>query len=174
MTKPLEDIAGRIPEDLADADDLMRRFGRWAMQRLTRRRCGSAEGQYRPKKGEEAFELAREPREIIMGTQEAMQAQRALSKVPAKWRLVLEVLYVPRTANGKPIKAELMLRVLRIPPKLSRERHLEGLRQFDNIHRSMLAKSKPAVMMRPPGAASEIPSSPMAGSRVSAEVEAVT
>jgi hypothetical protein len=173
LTKPQEDIAASIPEDLADADELLRMFGRWAMARLTRRSCGSAEGQYRPKKGEEAFELAREPREIIMGTQEAMQVQKALSRVPTKWRLILEILYVPRRANGRPVKPELMFRILRIPPKLSRERHLEGLRQFSNIHRSMLAKSNPAVMMRPPCAAQETPSSPLAGSRVSAEVEVI-
>lgn len=160
MTKPLEDIAAPIPGDLDEADDLLHRFGRWAMQRATRRRCGSAEGAYRAKPDEED----RAPREILMHPVDAMRAQRALSRVPQKWRVVLEVLYVPRRGgNGKIIKPELMFRLMRIPPRLSRERHIDGLRQFDNIHRTMLAKAEVVAIMRAPGATSETHACQLAG-----------
>jgi hypothetical protein len=168
MTKALEDIAAEIPGDLNEADDLLHRFGRWAMHRLTRRRCGSAEGAYRAKPDEED----RAPREHLMHPTDAMRTQRALSKVPQKWRIVLEVLYVPKRAgNGKVIKPELMFRLMRIPPRLSRERHIEGLRQFNNIHRNMLAKSEPVVMMPAPDKTSETRACQLAGVGVSAEVE---
>src|SRR5688572_24211051 len=168
MTRQLEDIAALIPVDLSEADDLLNRFGRWAMQRLTRRRCGSAEGAYRAKPDEED----RSPREHLMHPTDAMRTQRALSRVPQKWRIVLEVLYVPKRAgNGKLIKPELMFRLMRIPPKLSRERHIEGLRQFNNIHRSMLAKTEVAAIMPPPDIASETRACHLAGVGVSAEVE---
>jgi hypothetical protein len=177
MIKPLpanprEDIAAAIPADLDEADDLLHRFGRWAMTRMTRRRCGSAEHAYRPTKDEEDLTQAREPREHLMHPTDAMRAQRALAEVPHKWRVVLEVLYVPRRGgNGRIVKPELMLRLMRIPPKLSRERHIDGLRMFANIHRHKLAKLELAAIMRPPDTASETHACQLAGVGVSAEVE---
>lgn len=172
MTKPLEDIAGQIPFDLGEADDLLHRFGRWAMQRLTQRRCGSAERDYRPTKDEEDLKQKREPREQLLHPSDAMRVQRALAEIPHKWRVVLEVLYVPRRGgNGRIVKPELMLRLMRIPPKLSRERHIDGLRMFANIHRHKLAKLELVAIMRAPDTASETHACHMAGVGVSEQIE---
>jgi hypothetical protein len=59
--------------------------------------------------------------------QDALICQRALARVSDAERVVLAVLYVPRR-----ITAEQQLRMLRIPPRISRDRHLCGLRQFAN------------------------------------------
>jgi hypothetical protein len=87
-----QNIAAVIPLDLLDEDDLLHRFGRWAMTRDARRRCGSAERYYRPLKDTtNTNEDDRAPRELLMGTEAAMAVQRALAQVPAKWREVIEV-----------------------------------------------------------------------------------
>lgn len=147
MSKPPEQIAADIPDDLADADELLQAFGRWAMFRIVRGRCGSAEGAYQAKPGEEA----RAPREILMLNVDAMRVQKALSMLPTRLRIVLELLYVPRRqANGRLARPEMMLRLLRIPPYLARDRHAEGLRMFRAIHGRLLPKSKTAAILPPP------------------------
>jgi hypothetical protein len=158
--KPKENLAAPIPFDLADEDELLHRFGRWAMLRKGPKRCGSAEGQYRAPANDDD----RVAREILLPPMDAMRVQKALSRVPHKWRVILEVLYVPRRGgNGKVIPCELWLRIMRIPPKLCQERHLEGLRQFSNIYRTMIPKSQIMGMMRPPVAATETPACLLAG-----------
>jgi hypothetical protein len=169
-----QNIAAVIPLDLLDEDDLLHRFGRWAMTRDARRRCGSAERYYRPLKDTtNTNEDDRAPRELLMGTEAAMAVQRALAQVPAKWREVIEVLYVPQRIGQKTIPPEAILRKLRIPPRLSQERHIEGLRMFRNLYRKGLAKSNQSDIIPIPGAAPETTSSPLAGSAVS-ETEART
>lgn len=126
----MEDISARVPQDLAWADELLMLFGRWARDREIRRRCGSAEGQYRAPPNDDD----RKPKEVHMTTADAMQVQRALSRVPDRERIVLEVLYVPRQWT-----AVQQLRFLRIPPRLSRDRHLTGLRMFANTHKLMVS-----------------------------------
>lgn len=93
------------------------------------RQCGSAEGNYRPGAGE-VMESRREPGEVLMPTHEALNCQRALQRVPDLNRVVLAILYVPAK-----IRPEHALRLLRIPPRLSQERHLTGLKMFNNLHR---------------------------------------
>lgn len=122
----LENISADIPASLAWADELLTLFGRWARAREIRRRCGSAEGQYRAPPNDDD----RKPKELQMSTDDAMAVQRALSRVPDRERIVLEVLYVPRQWT-----ALQQFRFMKIPPRLSRERHLSGLRMFSNIHR---------------------------------------
>jgi hypothetical protein len=119
-------IAAEIPHALRDEDDLLRRYGRWAMHRNKYQRCGSAEGQYRSPANEDD----RQPRELLMSMPDAMQVQRALSRVTELERVVLTVLYVP-----KRIPVEVQMRILHIPPELSRKRHLLGLRMFSNVYR---------------------------------------
>jgi hypothetical protein len=118
-------IAADIPLDLVRADELLTAFGRWATWRIKRRRCGSAEGAYRPPANDDD----RRPAEVLLVEFDAMRVQRALSRVPDLQRVVLEILYVPR-----PWPPEAALRRLRIPPRLSQDRHLTGLRMFDSIH----------------------------------------
>ena len=121
-----ENIAADIPTSLRYADELLNAYGRWAADRPTARRCGSAEGNYRPGGGE-VLEGRRESKQWSLRHDEAMLCQRALARVPDRERIVLSILYIPRR-----VPPEMQLRLLRIPPRLARERHLIGLRMFDN------------------------------------------
>ncbi|NBO83659.1 MAG: hypothetical protein EBU75_12855, partial [Betaproteobacteria bacterium] len=67
----------------------------------------------------------RQPREVLQPDFEAPQCQRTLARVPDVERAILVVLYIPRR-----MPAELQLRLLRVPPRLCRERHLRGLQMF--------------------------------------------
>lgn len=116
-------IAADIPASLRDADETLTRYGRWAMARQTRRTCGSAEGRYKSAPNDDD----RQPRENIMPQLDALAAQRALSRVPEMYRIVLAVLYIPQRL---PPMAQ--FRILHIPPRLSQERHLVGLTIFKN------------------------------------------
>jgi hypothetical protein len=127
-----DNLAADIPPDLADADETLTRYGRWAMNRHHKQHCGSAEGRYRTPPNDDD----RQPREVLMSTPQALAVQRALARVPDRERVVLAVLYVPRRI---PIEAQ--LRILHIPPRLCRERHLLGLRVFRNMHRAQEAAS---------------------------------
>ena len=117
------DLYAPIPPSLRSADEHLHRYGRWAKDRNRLHRCGSAERAYRAPPDD----LDREPRAIIMHIDIAMACQRALARVPVQERIVLGILYVPRR-----LPVEVQLRLLRIPPALCRERHLLGLRMFDN------------------------------------------
>jgi hypothetical protein len=125
MRERKSDIAAPIPPSLSDADELLRRYGRWAMNRNRKHQCGSAEGNYRSPPNDDD----REPREMLMTMLDALQCQRALSRVPDPQRIVLAILYVPQR-----LPPAVQLRMLHIPPKLSQERHLDGLRMFRNLH----------------------------------------
>lgn len=116
-----------VPEALQDADALLTRYGHWARDRARRQRCGSAEGQYRSFQDDED----RTPQPTLQHIDEALRCQRALARVPVCERTVLAILYVPQRL---PIEAQ--LRLNRIPPRLCRERHLQGLRMFDNIFKN--------------------------------------
>jgi hypothetical protein len=128
--RPAEQIYADIPRDLYEADEALRRYGQWAAGgRGGAATCGSAEGMYRPPRPEGQGG----PSPVVMAGFLAMDVQRALQKVPEVERFVLLALYVP---VGAP--AIVKLRRARIPPVLARERHLRGLRMFDNVHRSAL------------------------------------
>lgn len=129
MPRPLEPIAGDIPDSLKDADETLTHYGRWAASRLRRRTCGSAEGAYRAAPTDED----RAPRYLGLTNQHAMAAQRALARVPTLQRVVLVALYIPQR-----LPAEAQLRMLGVPPRLSRERHLSGLIMFRNNYQAML------------------------------------
>ena len=119
-------IAAEIPAALSDADEALMRYGRWAKDRFKPQRCASAEGAYRSPANDDD----RQPREIVMSAPEAMAVHRALLRVPDRERIVLQVLYVPQR-----LPPEAQLRILRIPPRLSQQRHIEGLRMFANLWR---------------------------------------
>ena len=119
MTK--SQLYAELPSDLIPADITLRQYGRWAMDRLKRRHCGSAEGRYRAPQDD----ADRSPRESLMPPHDAMRAQRALQAVPEAYRLVLSILYVPKR---HPVEAQ--LRKARIPPRLAQERHAAGVRMF--------------------------------------------
>lgn len=119
--KPRSDLLAPIPPELVQADDLLHRFGRWALSRRGRQRCGSAEGRYQAPANDDD----RVPREILQADWDAMRVQRALSKVDLPHRMVLEIVYVPRW-----ISMHAALRLLGIKPAECQRRHLGGLRQF--------------------------------------------
>ncbi len=135
-------LSADLPDDLLDADDLLSRYGRWAMDRYRKRHCASAEGRYRTPPNDDD----RQPREVLLSTPDAVLAQRALAMVPERERLVLAILYIP---HRLPVEAR--LRVAGIPARLCAERHLRGLRMFCNLHRNASSKAWPGEA-RPGGA----------------------
>ncbi|RTL40550.1 MAG: hypothetical protein EKK53_15290 [Burkholderiales bacterium] len=141
MAKPKQQIYSDLPPELFDADDVMQLYGQWAMDRGEKRRCGSAEGNYRAG-GEGAREARREPVVRKLSTDDALRCQRALATVADAERVVLTILYVPQR-----LPAEAQLRLLRIPPQLSRVRHLAGLRTFWNWYR-LLSGTVPSAVTR--------------------------
>ena len=123
----LENYAADLPESLQWADDLLTRFGRWSQSRGGKATCGSAEGMYRgPAKDDD---MRRAPMPVGLTSEEAVNVNRALAAVPDQERVILRVLYIVRSPVG------LQLRVLRVPPKLCRERHATGVRMFANNYR---------------------------------------
>lgn len=124
--RPKIQIYADLPQDLQDADELLHRYGQWARDRGEQRRCGSLEGRYQAERGE-ALEARRAPKTVPMHHDDAMRCQRALTTVPDRERIVLTILYVPK---GLPPEAQ--LRLLRIPPRLSQQRHLAGVRMLWN------------------------------------------
>lgn len=138
MSKPREQVYADLPPELYDADDVLQLYGQWAMDRGERRRCGSIEGNYRAG-GVGVREARREPVIRKLTTEDALRCQSALQSVPDAPRVVLTILYVPQRL---PVEAQ--LRLLRIPPQLSRIRHLEGVKVFWTWYR-MLSGTVPAA-----------------------------
>jgi hypothetical protein len=130
------DIAALIPQDLARADHLLTEYGRWATRTGGRGKPATLDRWYRPESdGRESREAYRArcaavPTMPLMPAPDALAVQRALTRVADRERIVLQILYVPAR-----LPPHAQLRTLRIPPQLSRIRHLAGLRQFDNLHR---------------------------------------
>lgn len=118
-----QNLAAEIPLDLREADELLAKYGRWAKDRRRYERCGSAEGAYKAPPNDDD----RQPKMPTLTLSEAMACQRALAGVPQAERIVLGVLYIPRK-----VSVEVQLRRLNVPPRLSRERHLSGLRMWWN------------------------------------------
>jgi hypothetical protein len=135
--KAYVNLAADLPRHLWDADKILTRFGRWAMHRHHKRRCGSAEGHYRTPPNDDD----RQPKELMLPPLDAMAVQRALSGVPERERIVLTVLYVPQR-----LPALAQLRILRIPPKLCAERHLAGIQIFDLLWRRAQRVSELSVI----------------------------
>jgi len=130
----LESFAADVPQALRDADKLLTDYGRWAVTR-SRNRPATVDRQFiREADRRESLEAYQRRRETIpnplMPVQQAMLVQRTLARVADRERIVLAVLYVPRK-----LTVENQMAILRIPPQLSRVRHLAGLRMFDNLYR---------------------------------------
>lgn len=125
----LEAFAADIPPDLAWADDLLSRYGRWATRRARGGdTCGSVEGHYRaPARCDD--DARRTPAPVGLTAAEAMAVNRSFQRVADRERIVLRVLYVPQRQS-----VEVQLRLLRIPPRLCRIRHAAGLRMFATLH----------------------------------------
>lgn len=130
-----EQIYADLPQELRQAEELLKAYGRWAKDRHKPHTCGSAEGRYKP---EEEEEKPAPKDEGIPKPDEVVKISRALLAVPELERQVLMALYVPRR---EPVMA--WLRRHKIPPRVSRERHAAGVRMFWNVYqRANVAKEQ--------------------------------
>ena len=109
-----------LPAELLEADDLLRRYGRWARGGNGAARCGSAEGNYRAPQDDED----RVPAEPVMVVNDVERVRKALGGLPMMTLLVIQWLYV------KPAGMQANMRKHGIQPRHMRERHLEGVREF--------------------------------------------
>ncbi len=121
-----EQFYAELPQELKEAEELLQRYGRWAMDRFKPQRCASAEGHYKAPPSDED----REPREVIMPAADVVLVNRALQSVPEEYRRVLMWLYVP---SREPVQAK--MRKTGTPPRLMQERHLAGVRMFWNLYK---------------------------------------
>ncbi len=126
-----------IPSDLRDADLLLAKYGRWAMDRFRKQHCASAEHRYRPPV---SLDNREEPREILIADFHAMDVQRALQAVPQQYRRVLQAQYIP---GRLPVAAQ--RRMLRLTQKTWDGSHLAGLRMFWNVWRAHFSKKETAA-----------------------------
>jgi hypothetical protein len=123
----------RIPSDLQEADLLLAKYGRWAMDRFKKQHCASAEHKYRPPP---SFDNRDEPMEPLMADFSAMDVQRALQAVPLQYRRVLQAQYIPQR-----LPMEAQRRMLRLTRSTWDGSHLAGLRMFSNIWKAQLSKN---------------------------------
>lgn len=130
-----DNFAADIPPDLARADDLLARYGRWATSYGARKGAPTLDRMFireaDRKESLEAWKRRREhvPADPLMATPDAMAVQRALASVTDRERIVLTILYIPRR---EPVHVQMA--ALRIPPQLAQIRHLSGLRMFKHLH----------------------------------------
>lgn len=109
-----------LPAELLEADDILRRYGRWARGGSGAARCGSAEGNYRAPQDDED----RQPSEPVMVVADVERVRKSLMQLPPMTLLVIQWLYVDTSG----IQAK--MRRHHIQPRHMRERHLEGVRLF--------------------------------------------
>lgn len=119
MTK--QQLYADLPPDLAEADELLKRYGRWARGGTNSAQgCGSAERAYRPPQDDED----RQPREPTMPTADVERVRKALGTLPTMTLCIVQWLYV------RPASMQANMRKHGIQPRHMRERHLEGVGQF--------------------------------------------
>lgn len=115
-----------IPPHLHDADQLLTKYGQWAKDRPSYRRCGSAEGRYR---STDVHHGVAAP-VVLIADWSAAKVQRALNGVPETHRLLLTTWYVPSRGQGR--KLRLMRKTI---PKVQWEgMFLDALTIFRNVH----------------------------------------
>jgi len=102
-------------------------YGKWAKDRPSFARCGSAEGRYR---STDVHHGAAVP-VVLIADWSAADVQRSLNQVPEGHRRLLTAWYVPSRGQGA------KLRQLRKSAGLAQLRQalIEGLQMFSNIHR---------------------------------------
>lgn len=130
-----QQIHADVPSELAEADELLHRYGRSIMDRFRKQHCASAEGRYVIPPNDDD----RSPREVLLGQADISLVQRALLHVDERERTVLQILYVPQR-----LPAEAQLRMKRIPAALAVSRHLDGLKQFAQRHHVESVKAQRA------------------------------
>lgn len=116
-----EQFYADLPSELQEADELLRRFGRWAKDRSKPERCGSAEGNYKSPPNDDD----RSPREMMMPPADVEAVRSALRGMQTVNRTVVMWLYVP---DREPVQAK--MRRCGVPPRIMRERHMDGVKEF--------------------------------------------
>lgn len=110
-----------LPADLQEADDILRRYGRWARGGGGGgARCGSAEGAYRSPQDDED----RQPSEPTMAAIDVERTRKALATLPTMTLCVIQWLYVDSSS------LQSKMRKHGVQPRHMQERHLEGVRLF--------------------------------------------
>lgn len=109
-----------LPADLAEADELLKRYGRWARGGAAPGRCGSAERSYRAPQDDED----RQPTEPTMPAADVERVRQALGTLPMMTLCIVQWLYV------RPASLQSNMRKHGIQPRHMRERHLEGVAVF--------------------------------------------
>ncbi|WP_457321610.1 hypothetical protein [Roseateles sp. P5_E11] len=118
MTK--QQLYADLPAELAEADELLKRYGRWARGGSGPQGCGSAERAYRAPQDDED----RQPTEPTMPANDVERVRKALGTLPMMTLTAIQWLYVrPATMPG-------LMRKHGIQPRHMRERHLQGVGQF--------------------------------------------
>lgn len=135
MTK--QQLYADLPAELSEADELLKRYGRWARGGYSPARCGSAEGNYRAPQDDED----RQPREVIMPTAEVDRVKRALSGLPMMTLLVIQWLYINPSEMGYKMRKN------GIQPRHMRERHLEGVHLFWSAWRKCEQSSRGPIAL---------------------------
>ncbi len=115
-----------LPAELLEADDILRRYGRWARPHMIYETCGSAEGNYKAPPNDED----RLPSPPVLPPRENERARKALIGLPTMTRLIIQWLYV------HPGSAQHYMRKHGLQPRHMRERHLSGVREFWTLYRS--------------------------------------
>ena len=134
--KQREQIYAEIPKELHEAEELLREYGRWARGGSGVETCGSIERNYRNLQDDED----RRPSSAMPPRIQIDKTHRALIAVPELWRLVLMWVYVNRSLERK-------LRMNRIPARIARERHLEGVIMFRNLYREINRRNNHSGMV---------------------------
>lgn len=109
-----------LPAELLEADDILRRYGRWCRGGSGPARCGSAEGNYRAPQDDDD----RQPSEPAMPRADVDRVRCALGELPMMTLCVLQWLYV------KPGVLDFQMRRNGLQPRHIRERHLAGVQEF--------------------------------------------
>jgi len=109
-----------LPPELHEADDILKRYGRWARGGAGQGRCGSIEGHYQAPQNDDD----RRPRSPVMPMRDVDAVRGALATLPMMTLLVIQWLYVD--SSGLQAK----MRKNGLKPRHMQERHLDGVALF--------------------------------------------
>lgn len=115
-----QQLYAELPADLAEADEILLRYGRWARGGSGPGTCGSAEGDYRAPQDDED----RQPKSPEMLRMDIDRARASLIALPTMSRLILQWIYV------RPASLPANMRKHGLQPHHTRELHLLGVREF--------------------------------------------
>ena len=131
-----QQLYAELPAELLEADDILRRYGRWARSGAGPARCGSAEGAYKAPANDDD----RAAVDAGMTGADIDRVRRALTDMPPMTRCVLQWLYVKAPAPG-------LLRRQGIQPRHMQERHMEGVVLFWSNWRRLAPMTKNTVAL---------------------------